>query len=549
MHAEVWMIQEETAGKKDGTPTYPQAMKSPPAIKHAFLKKIILVLLALAVNIIVLAVIIGSIVLFIYMFFQPSPNDWAYVIRQALLLLGLGIFVGPVFLGRIVIGADDGLGIPVDEKEQPALFGIMTEAATAVGTYPVRHVTFRPEAGLSIDLGSTWISLSRRRPRLYIGLPALIGLTTHEFKTALAHEHAHLRFGRGWSGLFVRSGMSLISCVFSGFMSNNFVKVTRFINPLYWLFWIFALLMGPWGEEMMKWDEYQADVAAGRIYGYIAAVESQRKGLVNIFVFELAIKKAARWLTEKNMRVDDIVTYIERIRNSMNDTDVQQILARTEVLVGRFDSAHPSPAARAEAVEEFECKIGIDENPAMDVISNLDELRGKLTDKFYGALAKFREINLDTVETVQAEELGLSYTAAEIDTILEKFISEAGEKGLSLAYDRESLERADRHFAAHPEFFKGPPDKDVVGDLILYFGETIRRLHGGEWVFPVVAPPRLKEVGPGKLNLEVFEIFLSELAAANYPTVMPAYIRSLDRLGIRDESTARSRDGGMGTVV
>ncbi len=543
------MIQEETAGKKEGTPPYPVAVKRPPPIKHAFLKKIILVLLALAVNIIVLGVIIGSIVLFVYMFFQPSPSDWAYVTRQVLLLLGLGIFVGPVFLGRMVIGTDDGLGIPVDQKEQPALFGIMTEAATAVGTYPVRHVTFRPEAGLSIDLGSSWFSLSRRRPRLFIGLPTLIGLTTHEFKTALAHEHAHLRFGRGWSGLFIRSGMVLISCVFSGFTGNRVAGVTRFINPIYWLFWIIALLIGPWSEEMMKWDEYQADIASGRIYGYKAAVESQRKGLVNVFVFEIAVEKAKRWLMEKNMRVDDIVTYIERIRNSMGDADVQQILARTEVLVGRFDSAHPSPAARAEAVEEFECKINVDESPAMDVISNLDELRGKLTDKFYGALAKIREINLDAAETVPAEELGLSYTAAEIDTILEKFISEAGEKGLSLAYDRESLERADRHFAAHPEFFKGPPDKDVLGDLILYFGETIRRLHGGEWVFPIVAPPRLKEVGPNKLNLEVYEIFLSELAAANYPTVMPAFIRSLDRLGIKDEPATWGRSGGRGTVV
>jgi hypothetical protein len=185
----------------------------------------------------------------------------------------------------------------------------------------------------------------------------------------------------------------------------------------------------------------------------------------------------------------------------------------------------------------------------MEMIRDVGEIRKKLTDKFYEAMSEYRKLSLKNTEIVPAAELSLSFTGSELQTILEKFVKESDRKGLPLNYDRESLERADRHFAAHPEFFRGAPDKDVIGDLILYFGETIRRLYGGEWVFPVVSPPKLIGVGPDKRVLEVFEIFMAELAAANYPTVMPAYIRSLERLGVREDGLGGRKDTGRGTVL
>lgn len=527
----------------------PLAAKRPPEIRHAFLKRVLLLLIAIVVNLAGPFLILAAIGAFIYIFFLPSSGAGIHILRQVIALIILGICIEPVFHGLITAGADDGIGLEVDEKEQQALFRALKETAAAVGTSPVKHVAFRPEAGLSIDLGSSWFNLRHRPPKLYIGLPAVIGLTAHEFKTGLAHEHAHLRFGRKWSGLFIRSAMVQISSVFAGFMSHKFIMISRFINPIYWLFWIFAFLIGPWGEEIMKWDEYQADIAAGRIYGSMAVIESQRKGILNVFAFELAFEKLKHWLKERKTRVDDIITYTNRIRESMDDTDVRQILARNEVLIGRFDSSHPSPAARAEMVEEFECKVGIDDTPAMDIFQNVDELRRELTDNLFMVLTKKEKIDFSAVEKVSADELPLSYTGAELDNILDKFINEAGGKGLNLVYDRESLERADRHFAAHPEFFRVARDKDIIGDLILYFGETIRRLHGGEWVFPIVAPPRLKDVGPDKRSLELFEIFLSELASSNYPSVMPAYIRSLERLGIREDPPSRSQTSSHSPMV
>jgi len=332
--------------------------------------------------------------------------------------------------------------------------------------------------------------------------------------------------------------------MFAVFFNNRIGRITSLANPFFWIFRLIAAAIGPWGEEIMRWHEYQADIAAGRMYGSDAVVSGQQNGLINSFAFEMALEKCKRWLENGKMRVDDIIGYAGRIRDAMNDTDRRQILAREEVLIGRFDGTHPSPALRAEAVEKFACKVSEDCRPAMEAVRDAPRLTSELTDRVYKFFDDRFEIKVASPKIVKWDELPLSYTESELGNILDKFVHESGKKGLSVTYDLDGLKRADRFFAAHPEFFKVPPEKDIIGDLILYFGETIRRMHGGEWVFPVVAPPRLKEVGPHKLNLEVFEIFMSELAASHYPATHPAYIRAIDRLGIKESSDITPKPPG-----
>lgn len=120
------------------------------------------------------------------------PSFWTMALGMGMVLMGLFfvyVLVRFLFVGEKV---DESHWIAVSAQEEPRLYSLIAEVASAAGAKVPSQVFFSSDVNASVSISpSFWGLVFPSKKRLQIGLGLMEALSVTEFKAVLAHEFGH----------------------------------------------------------------------------------------------------------------------------------------------------------------------------------------------------------------------------------------------------------------------------------------------------------------------------------------------------------------------
>lgn len=110
-------------------------------------------------------------------------------------VIGVSVVVAvPILRGLLITGRGRGdrpRGVPVIPQEQPGLWARVRSLAEQAGTRPPDEIWLVPLVNAAVSEDAHLMGLLPGRRRMYIGVPLLLGLTSAQLESVLAHELGH----------------------------------------------------------------------------------------------------------------------------------------------------------------------------------------------------------------------------------------------------------------------------------------------------------------------------------------------------------------------
>jgi Zn-dependent protease with chaperone function len=222
-----------------------------------------------------------------------------------LLVLPLLLCV-PVVRGMVAVrrkdrgGTEDGL--PVTEADQPALWALVRDLATRVGTRPPREIVLVGAVNAAVTERARLLGLLPGPRRLYLGVPLLVGLTEEQLAAVLAHELGHYS-GRDTrlAGLTMRGRAAVFRTVEefrkrSGSSASG--SLHRSIGKLYLGYGRFSLRAT---QAVARRQELAADRISATVAGRGAAASALRETAVLDGAFDFYVHRFAAFGWEDRM--------------------------------------------------------------------------------------------------------------------------------------------------------------------------------------------------------------------------------------------------------
>ncbi|MFF5469221.1 M48 family metallopeptidase [Streptomyces achromogenes] len=134
----------------------------------------------------------------------------------------------PVVRGMLMLRTpkgEDPPGLPVTDTDEPRLWALVRELATAAGTRAPDRILLTGEVNASVSEEPRLLGLLPGPRRLTLGVPLLIGLTEAQLRSVLAHEFGHFTGGDTRLSALVVRGRVQIGRVIGQFRARADGKV------------------------------------------------------------------------------------------------------------------------------------------------------------------------------------------------------------------------------------------------------------------------------------------------------------------------------------
>ncbi|WP_030619417.1 M48 family metallopeptidase [Streptomyces achromogenes] len=134
----------------------------------------------------------------------------------------------PVVRGMLMLRTpkgEDPPGLPVTDADEPRLWALVRELATAAGTRAPDRILLTGEVNASVSEEPRLLGLLPGPRRLTLGVPLLIGLTEAQLRSVLAHEYGHFTGGDTRLSALVVRGRVQIGRVIGQFRAKADGKV------------------------------------------------------------------------------------------------------------------------------------------------------------------------------------------------------------------------------------------------------------------------------------------------------------------------------------
>jgi Zn-dependent protease with chaperone function/Tfp pilus assembly protein PilF len=292
-----------------------------------------------------------------------------YVLVKLVLVVGLGTVIAVHGLLRgLFFQRAPGEGRFISRTEEPRLYGLLDEVATAARSKPIDQVILQLGPGVGVrEDGTTLEVLAGRGKRvLALGYGALQQLTVGELRAVLAHEYGHFSHGETrLTPLLWRVEVSAVRMLMGMAASGRMVM----INPAFWFLRGYMHVYVRITRGQGRRRELLADRVAALTYGG----DTFARALVNASQADQDLSRAVALLgTLRTVGVDGEMLYrLQDLKRQQTAAPLRAALAaeRESRTSSQFDT-HPPLAERIRRVAGMQGTHPEDPRPAVTLLSN-----------------------------------------------------------------------------------------------------------------------------------------------------------------------------------
>lgn len=305
------------------------------------------------------------------------------------------LFLGP---------GNDVLGIKAEAEKHPHLFRTLHEVADKLQTSPVDTVYLTPSSSIGVrEAGKGPFGLFRRQRVLEIGVSTLSVLTAAEFKSILAHEYAHFSHSDAFYTRFISQVSN--SLAHSLAVMNAAAGGLNYVNPFYWLYWLYLRAYALLGAGFSRSREFLADRRAVQAYGRDTFVSGLRKVCVDGLLFDGSAFENVRSELGAGRAYVNVFDAFRQYRDLPEQSAAQAKVAEElhRAKPHWFDS-HPTLSERMAAVNGFSTvQNAADSRPATDLLSDFCRVEEELTSLLTAYIHNYCDI-IDTRHLQTADD-------------------------------------------------------------------------------------------------------------------------------------------------
>jgi Zn-dependent protease with chaperone function len=411
----------------------------------AYRRQVVIVLLSLAVFILFyFGLVVGSAGLIVYGIYQGingagAPTDEGGH-SDSNGYFGLAVLAGILFLFLVKAlfkwrQQEPELRLEITEAEHPALFAFVRQICQDTGApFPYR-VFVTPEVNAAVFYNSSVLSLFLPvKKNLLIGLGLVNGLNLSEFKAVLAHEFGHFSQNSMRLGSYVYMANHIIYDLvyqrdaFDDLLAKakrTHIRIAIFAYMIYGVLWVLRkILQGAFKlinffqSALSRQMEFHADLVAVSVTGSDALIHALKKlEFVNACLMQAYgdLKDAS----EHKLYTQDIFYHqsraAEHLRRTLNAPEAGTVPAlpadpaQKTLLFTKDDSSdsggmwasHPSHYDREQNAKRLYLRSNEDERSPWLLFTNPDELRHRMTEKFYRHVLELKNPTLTPADQVQ----------------------------------------------------------------------------------------------------------------------------------------------------
>ncbi|MGI8808121.1 MAG: M48 family metalloprotease [Acidimicrobiales bacterium] len=236
-------------------------------------------------------------------------------------------------------------GVPIDERSQPELVGLVRSVATGMGTAPPGRILLVPEVNAAVTQTGGLLGLRRGERVMVLGVPLIQALTVDQLRGVVAHELGHYAGGDTRLGaLTYRAGASIYRTVEN---LGDASLLGRLFSAYGRRYLVLSL-------RVRRQQELSADAAAVRLAGRESHVSALRRVEVTAFAFDHFLRFYLVPLWQRGFDADNAFDgYRALLADPARESELAELEAAAEEGVAdRYDS-HPSLAERVAHAERL----------------------------------------------------------------------------------------------------------------------------------------------------------------------------------------------------
>jgi Zn-dependent protease with chaperone function len=274
------------------------------------------------------------------------------------------------------------LGIPATGANHPRLFETLRSVAERLQTKPVDSVYLTPLSSISVhDEGAGPFGLLGKRQRvLEVGISTLPLLTRDEFEAILAHEYGHFTHKDTFYSRFIFQVSASLATSLAVMSAAG--GILNYINPFYWLWWLYLRAYTLLATGFSRSREFLADRRAAAAYGRQAFVSGLTKVAVDGVLSESAVCANVQHLLKQGQAFANAFDAFRQVREGTAMLESRgRLLQKVQQTKPKWFDTHPTYAERIAAVGDFpDAAPAAPAEFAIELLSEYQAVEAKLTE-------------------------------------------------------------------------------------------------------------------------------------------------------------------------
>lgn len=263
---------------------------------------------------------------------------------------------------------DDAPGVVLSAQEQPRLWAEVRYLADQVGTRPPDEIRLVQHVNAAVSESSRWLGLVAGWRRMYVGVPLLVGLSTRQLRSVLAHELGH------YSGRHTE----LAGVTYRG--KESLRRIITHLGRRSWvggLFRIYARLYLAVANGVNRRQELEADRWSARLAGRSVAISALQELPVLDAGWSLFRNHYVGPGLEQRRRPRDLFAGFQQFWSaSARQEELEGVRSDPPVEKRSIYDSHPSMSARVAALAALDAPDDPDDSGA--AVELLDDVTATL---------------------------------------------------------------------------------------------------------------------------------------------------------------------------